>query len=128
MASSRPPAKGVPPAPMATDREEWDEERIEAALRRLKDLHVQLRNLRSSIPRMMEPMITQHSSPTALLSATNMATTTVQKEIGDFKSLMLEDSTKKVLDHAEQSRKENPKGIRQWRARDDPDWLNIDSS
>lgn len=39
------------PAPGA---EPWDEARIEQALKTLQDLHIQLRELRSTIPRMQE--------------------------------------------------------------------------
>lgn len=39
---------------MASAAETWDEAKIEQALKDLNDLHVQLRELRSTIPRMQE--------------------------------------------------------------------------
>lgn len=82
MAANGQAAAGAPPAVMSTESEEWTEERIEAALKLLKSLHIQvgpeprcpyvvevanvlstqLRNLRTTIPRMIEPMTTQLSS------------------------------------------------------------------
>lgn len=40
------------PRPGAVAVENWDEAKIEQALKELKDLHIQLRQLRSTIPRM----------------------------------------------------------------------------
>ncbi|KAK2605246.1 hypothetical protein N8I77_008097 [Diaporthe amygdali] len=44
-------------------------------------------------------------------------------EIREYKQAATNEETVKVLEHANQSRKENPKGIKPWRARDDPNWL-----
>lgn len=39
---------------MTSAAETWDEAKIEQALKNLNDLHIQLRELRSTIPRMQE--------------------------------------------------------------------------
>lgn len=56
-------------------------------------------------------------------------TTTVKLAIADvnnFKSLYMSAESKKVLDQAKKSREAEPKGIKPWRARDHPDWLELD--
>ncbi|EON99143.1 hypothetical protein UCRPA7_5359 [Phaeoacremonium minimum UCRPA7] len=103
--------------------EKWDEERLEAALRQLKELHIQLRNLRTTVPRMIAPFTAHPASPEILFQTIKAATHSAFAEVGDFKDKMAEDGTKEILEYAEKSRSDNPKGIRPWRASDDPDWF-----
>jgi len=51
---------------------------------------------------------------------------TAYKEVRELKQLMTSEETKNILDRAQQSRRENPKGIKPWYARDDPEWLTVD--
>jgi hypothetical protein len=44
----------------------------------------------------------------------------------DFKTLYTSEESKKVLEQAKKSREAHPKGIKPWRVRDDPNWLDWD--
>lgn len=46
-------------------------------------------------------------------------------QIKDFSSLYNSEQSKKALDQAKKSREADPKGIKPWRAKDHPDWLDI---
>jgi hypothetical protein len=46
-------------------------------------------------------------------------------EISTFKTLYTNDESKEVLEKAKKSREAEPKGIKPWRARDHPDWLEL---
>lgn len=94
--------------------EQWDEARLEAALKNLKDLHIKMRQLRSTIPRM------QRQLP---LFRVSEATKAAVNEVNEYKKLATSPETMKILEHAKQSRKDNPKGIKPWRPSDEPDWL-----
>ncbi|KAJ0116563.1 hypothetical protein J7T55_007543 [Diaporthe amygdali] len=88
--------------------EQWDEAEIEQALKRLGDLHHQA-NAQPEIDRFQD-----NGAPVYPLFI---------GEIREYKQAATSEETVKVLEHANQSRKENPKGIKPWRARDDPNWL-----
>ncbi|KAK7736858.1 hypothetical protein SLS63_003207 [Diaporthe eres] len=84
------------PNQKAAAGQQWDEAEIEQALRRLAE---------------------------ATFSALQETTKSAYSEIKEYKQTATNEETAKVLEHAKQSRKDNPKGIKPWRARDDPDWL-----
>lgn len=44
-------------------------------------------------------------------------------EIEEYKKLATNSENARILEHAQQSRKNNPKGIKPWRSNDEPDWL-----
>ncbi|KAK1769067.1 hypothetical protein QBC33DRAFT_513311 [Phialemonium atrogriseum] len=116
--ASTPPAKEN-----AEDIQE--EERLEAALEHLKSLHLKLRALRTAIPRAIEPLSAKHSSSEELFASFVKSVTETSKELADFKEAMMSEESRKVFEQANQSRKANPKGIRPWRAVEDPDWTTI---
>lgn len=47
-------------------------------------------------------------------------------ELRDFRALYTSDESKKVLEQARKSREAQPKNIKPWRARDHPDWLDLE--
>jgi hypothetical protein len=51
-----------------------------------------------------------------------------KQEVQEFKDLMTEPETKKVLMHAKRSRAENPMGMVPWNPTDHPDWFKVDSN
>ncbi|KAI3397542.1 hypothetical protein diail_10635 [Diaporthe ilicicola] len=95
------------PNQKASAAEQWDEAQIEEALKRLGDLH--------------------HQATVTTLSNLRESTKSAYSEIREYKQAATSEETAKVLERAKQSRKENPKGIKPWLARDDPDWLTINS-
>lgn len=48
--------------------------------------------------------------------------TTAHKDVSEFRQQITSEESKKVLQYAEQSRSRDPKGIKPWRASDDPEW------
>ncbi|POS79031.1 hypothetical protein DHEL01_v202576 [Diaporthe helianthi] len=84
----------------ASAGQQWGEAEIEKALKRLaKDTFEAL----------------QESSKTAYSA------------IQEYKQAATNEETSKVFERAKQSRQDNPKGIKPWRARDDPDWLGTNT-
>jgi hypothetical protein len=47
-----------------------------------------------------------------------------KKEIAGFREAVLTTQSDGVFAKARESQSAQPKGIKQWRARDDPDWAN----
>lgn len=63
------------------------------------------------------------------LSASNdaRAARAAMDEVNEYKKLFTSPENTKILERAKQSRKDNPKGIKPWRPRDDPNWLKRDT-
>ncbi|OHW90041.1 hypothetical protein CSPAE12_11348 [Colletotrichum incanum] len=109
--------------PGAQENEAWDEERLELALNQLKLLHIKLRGLRTTIPRMMEPLSAKQPSPQATFNSFMDSVAAAKREVQDFQDLRKSDEITKIMDHAAQRRKEEPNGIKAWRTTDHPDWM-----
>jgi len=104
----------------------WDEEKLEKAMKTLKEMHIQLRGLRTTIPRLISPLATKQPSPEALFRDFSKAAATANQEIQQFRRLMAAENSIQVLEQARKSRAENPTGIKAWRVTDHPDWLTRD--
>jgi len=52
---------------------------------------------------------------------------TANKEVQEFRRLLNDEESNKVLEQARKSRAENPNGIKPWRVTEHPDWLTRDS-
>ncbi|KAI9673434.1 MAG: hypothetical protein M1817_002896 [Caeruleum heppii] len=112
------------PTPQTLDVED-DYDQLLVAEQRLKELHIQLREMRATIPNMVRPLITHHDSPVQLYQTFADAATTATREVTAFTQIMHDDQTKAVLDRAATSRKEKPGPIKPWRAAEHPDWLDL---
>ncbi|KAL2068117.1 hypothetical protein VTL71DRAFT_16215 [Oculimacula yallundae] len=121
---------GQPEEPQQATSEEgiWDEERLENAMKTLKEMHIQLRGLRTTIPRLISPLTTKQPSPDALFREFSKSVNTANQEVQEFRRLMNAEDSIKVMEQARKSRAENSKGIKLWKATEHPDWLNKDSS
>ncbi|KAI4199470.1 MAG: hypothetical protein LQ350_004611 [Teloschistes chrysophthalmus] len=105
---------------MATDTD-WDETRMESAMARLQEMHVQLRD---AIPQLVNPMLVPHPSPEGLYSnyAQNVATTrSIAKELSD---LYHEDETREMFKRGEESRAQNTE-VPIWQVAEHEDWLDV---
>jgi hypothetical protein len=98
----------------------WDEARLAQSIAELNELHLKLRRLRTLIRRVVEPLAIQQPSAQAMISSFSASMTTTREEMAVFRRLWTAESTREVLDHALQSRRENPMGIRPWRSTFDP--------
>lgn len=58
-----------------------------------------------------------------MFSTVRESTKAAYGEVREYKQLATDEESTKILERAKHSRKENPKGIKPWRARDDPEWL-----
>ncbi|QSZ35849.1 hypothetical protein DSL72_006971 [Monilinia vaccinii-corymbosi] len=104
--------------------EAWDEAKLEQAMKTLKEMHIQCRNLRSTIPRLLAPLATKQQSPEQLYSSFQQAVTTSNQEVRDFTRLMKGQEGVELFEHAKRSRAENPHGIKPWRVTQHPGWLD----
>ena len=104
---------------------------------------MQLRQLRSALPRMLEPLMAKHASrkwsrsgrpqPTdtttpaqAAFAAYMQSVEGTNKEIASFQEAVHGLQTDGLFAKASASQKANPKGLKQWRASEHPDWANPD--
>ncbi|KAK0099865.1 hypothetical protein ONS95_013307 [Cadophora gregata] len=109
--------------PEAVEGEVWDEERLEKAMKTMKEMHIQLRDLRTTLPRLIAPLTKKQPSPETLFREFSASANSAIQEVQEFRRLVTSDDSKKVMEQARKSRAENPKGIKPWKASDHPDWL-----
>lgn len=129
MASNRQiPGENTAPVTTPARDDKWDEARYEASLKHLHELHVKLRKLRSTIPRMIEPAAESHSheTPEELFVSLQQSVTKGMGDVKEFKAAMNDETTVRILERARQFRLKNPLGIKPWRPRDDPNWTKMD--
>ncbi|KAM0323317.1 hypothetical protein ACHAQA_008909 [Verticillium albo-atrum] len=124
---ANPPASGVK-AEDSSKQGDWDEQELQESLEHLKLLHIKLRELRTTIPRMLEPLKEKQQTPEALFTSFSDAVTTGHREVQDFTQLRKDSKTTRILEHAAQRRQEEPKGIKPWNGKQDPDWMTPPSS
>lgn len=105
--------------------EEWTEEQLEDALEKLKILHVKCRELRTTIPRLLEPLTSKHTNSQDAINTLQKSVASASTEIKDFRTLYKSEETTKIFEQAQKSRQAQPKDINVWRARDHPDWLDV---
>ncbi|KAH6653925.1 hypothetical protein BKA67DRAFT_563653 [Truncatella angustata] len=105
--------------------DEWSEEQIQDALEQLKMLHIKCRELRTTVPRMLEPLTSRQTTQQDALVSFRKSVENAANEMQDFKTLYNSDETSKVFGQAKKSRQAQPKDIKAWRARDHPDWLDM---
>ncbi|KAL2760934.1 hypothetical protein ACRALDRAFT_2063677, partial [Sodiomyces alcalophilus JCM 7366] len=101
----------------------WDEERLQDAMEHLKLLHIKLRDLRTTIPRMLQPLTEKQPTPEALFHSFSDSVAASYQEVQEFTELKRNEKSRQILEHAAQRRKEEPGGIKPWRATDHPDWM-----
>lgn len=106
----------------------WDEARLEAAMKQLKLLHIKVRQLRDTIPRMIDPLIKKQPSPDVMFAAFMKSVNEAQAEIKEFTELMRDETSKEVFTHASKSREQNPAGIVPWKHAEHPDWFTMEEA
>lgn len=58
-----------------------------------------------------------------MFSTVRESTKAAYSEVREYKQLATDEESTKIFERARHSREENPKDIKPWRARDDPEWL-----
>ncbi|KAK3989459.1 hypothetical protein QBC44DRAFT_290908 [Cladorrhinum sp. PSN332] len=106
------------------DPVQQEEEKLEEALNHLNQLHVQLRELRSALPRMLEPLSAKQPSPEAMYSTFMRSYENTTKELNNFRDAYHSARGPGMpLNKAQEIFKKNPQApVKQWRATDDPTW------
>ncbi|OWP02606.1 hypothetical protein B2J93_6439 [Marssonina coronariae] len=119
---------GQPVVPALEGKEDvGEEEQLEQALKTLKEMHIQLRGLRTTVPRLIAPLTSKQSSPEALFRNFSDSANMANQEVQEFRRLMTDEKSIEVMEQARRSRAEDPKGIKPWRVTEHPDWLTRDS-
>ncbi|MCJ1383402.1 hypothetical protein MMC17_006516 [Xylographa soralifera] len=112
------------PGPTGAMEKEWDEEHINSSLSLLQEMHIQLRNLRQTIPSLMQIMHVEHPSPEALyLDISQTAIKSIER-IQSFTSLVKDSRSQEVFVRVNESRTKNEDGITGWLVTQHPDWLD----
>ncbi|KAH8821538.1 hypothetical protein F5884DRAFT_850761 [Xylogone sp. PMI_703] len=101
----------------------WDEQRLEDSLKTLNEMYIQVRRLRTTIPRLIAPLTSKQPSPEVLFREFSKSAVTANQEVQQFQRLMTSEESQRILEHAKQSRAANPDGIKPWLVTDHPDWL-----
>lgn len=141
MAAIEDPPNQVPPL-----ETELDEASIMSSLARLQEMHIsvwpylpskttlgtvcllhifQLRNLRETIPKVMDSVLVDPTSPDQLHSNFSRAANGAAQDIKHFTQLMDDSKTKEVMEKAKQSWMNNGEGITGWKVTEHEDWLNV---
>ncbi|KFY72803.1 hypothetical protein V499_07067 [Pseudogymnoascus sp. VKM F-103] len=115
------------PPGSAPQQQEWDGEHLQEAEKTLKEMYIQLRQLRSTIPNLVASLATKQASPEILFQQLSQAALTANSEVKQFREIMENPQSRQLFEHTSQSRAKNPTGITPWRITDDPDWLKRDS-
>lgn len=104
--------------------DQQEEERLEAEIIHLNELHKQLRHLRSLAPRFTKELKTPAPTQQEYTKKAGEAVDAAQWELDDFKKAWTNDQTQAILKKGEESRKANPMGIMPWMPTDDFDWMD----
>ncbi|KAM0800015.1 hypothetical protein BDR22DRAFT_274103 [Usnea florida] len=104
---------------------EMDEASIISSLARLQELHISLRSLRETIPRVMDSVLVDSSAPDHLHSNFSQAANSAAQAIQNFTQLVEDSKTKKVMEKAKESMEKNGEGITGWKVTEHEDWLDI---
>ena len=116
-----PPAAPSSPPPI----DDGDEARLTSALARLQELHIQLRHLRSTIPRLLSPLLTPqlHNSPEELYKAFAQSATAAGEDIKSFKVAWEVEGTREVRERAKESRG-GEGAVRRWLVTERVGWAD----
>ncbi|PSR79903.1 hypothetical protein BD289DRAFT_476371 [Coniella lustricola] len=99
-----------------TNADLWDEAAIEEALKDLRDLHHRVRQMRLTVPKMSERVCASRTTETGEIRE---AIGNARKEIDDLKHNMTKPESKKIFEHAKQSRQDDSKDIKPWDPKDE---------
>ncbi|CAD6501768.1 BgTH12-02017, partial [Blumeria graminis f. sp. triticale] len=107
--------------------EVWDEEKLNKAMATMKEIHIKLRSLRTTIPRLLAPLAVQQPTPDSLYREFSQAIINTNQEIQDFRNIVSAEKSLKVFEHTREYQAKNPRGIRPWKFTEHPDWFVKDS-
>ena len=89
-------------------------------------MHIpQLRNLRETIPKVMDSVLVDPPSPDQLHSNFSQAANGAAQSIKHFTQLVEDGKTKEVMEKGKESRMKDGEGITGWKVTEHEDWLNL---
>ncbi|KAK4668871.1 uncharacterized protein QC764_0106710 [Podospora pseudoanserina] len=124
----------------AKDSAQQEEEKLEDALYHLNQLHLQATSTASlgasahagaaeyqtTLPYAPLQPLLNPPFPEAMYAAFMQSVDSTTKELGSFRDALGSPETKAIWNRVNVSQKRDPKGIKQWRAVDDPFWGDPD--
>ncbi|KAF5620506.1 hypothetical protein F52700_11234 [Fusarium sp. NRRL 52700] len=113
-------------APNAAGQDDWDEARLEEAMKRLKLLHIKVRQLNDTIPKMIKPLVQKQPSPDVMFAAFVNSVNEAQANIKEVTDLMRDEKSREIFAQAKKRKQEEPTGIKTWEYYDHPDWFRMD--
>ncbi|KAF4341073.1 hypothetical protein FBEOM_4943 [Fusarium beomiforme] len=103
-------------APNAVGQDDWDEARLEEAMKRLKLLHI----------KMIKPLVQKQPSPDVMFAAFMNSVNQAQADIKEVTDLMRDERSLEIFAQAKKRKEEEPTGIKTWEYYDHPDWFRMD--
>ncbi|KAF5243450.1 hypothetical protein FAUST_2806 [Fusarium austroamericanum] len=110
------------------EQDVWDEQRLQEAMKQLKLLHIKVRRLNDTIPKMIKPLVQKQPSPDAMFAAFMNSVTEAQANIKEVTDLMRDEKSREVFAQARKRKAEEPEGIESWEYYDHPDCYNTTSN
>ncbi|KAK4639770.1 hypothetical protein QC761_711285 [Podospora bellae-mahoneyi] len=108
----------------AKDGAQQEEEKLEDALYHLNQLHLQASYAHWST--FFDGFARRFRASEAMYAAFMQSVDSTTKELGSFRDALGSPETKAIWNRVSASQKRDPKGIKQWRAVDDPFWGDPD--
>ncbi|KAI9793058.1 MAG: hypothetical protein M1816_000956 [Peltula sp. TS41687] len=105
-----------------TEADDWDPSRLEQAIAHLSQAHAQLRSLRTTPPKMLQPLTKPSGGPTDIFHNFSQGVKDAMNQINEFSTLMRSEITTEVLDRAEASRLKKNENLKPWLVTEDEDW------
>ncbi|CAG1986468.1 unnamed protein product [Fusarium graminearum] len=96
------------------EQDVWDEQRLQEAMKQLKLLHIKVRRLNDTIPKMIKPLVQKQPSPDAMFAAFMNSVTEAQANIKEVTDLMRDEKSREVFAQARKRKAEEPEGIESW--------------
>ncbi|KAJ4140742.1 hypothetical protein BFJ70_g10563 [Fusarium oxysporum] len=113
-------------APNAAGQDGWDDARLEEAMKRLKLLHIKVRQLNDTIPKMIKPLVQKQPSPDVMFAAFMNSVNEAQANIKEVTDLMRDEKSREIFAQAKKRKEEEPTNIKTWEYYDHPDWFRMD--
>ncbi|KAI0998827.1 hypothetical protein K3495_g9368 [Podosphaera aphanis] len=101
----------------------WDSERLVKAMTALKQLHKEIRKLRTTIPRLIAPLTVQHPTPNTLLEEFSKSVDQANQEISQFQYMITSEENNKIIEYARAIRRKKGTKIKPWKVIYNPTWL-----
>ncbi|MCJ1486524.1 hypothetical protein MMC06_006701 [Schaereria dolodes] len=110
------------PKPIA--QTDWDESQLVSSLTRLQEMHIQLRDLRETIPALVRPVHTHQATPEDLYTSLSRSASTAVNNVRSFKKIIQDPQNQALFIKAKERRILDQEGIRGWSVTQHEDWLD----